>query len=342
MIPASGLAGIRIDAKPGLSLQTGEYVSLKVIKRILGNKWVLGLKGQVLAARSEFDLIPGETIRAQVSRVGRQIFFKINSKPENRLETFIAQSGLALDAVSQQIVAAMLRSGITLNPAMIQRIRELMVRHKGRGNRLARIITMIFDKNLEGDSPAFTGLIELLDFSEEGSKNRGQGRKQRQRRSKKESPGSDELVQLLEERVNAKPGAQYNLLQLFNHFKSNNDNWLIIPYNFKTGSSILSGTLRLLYDPYGKVTRRIVLIVNDDEGSRWSFLLQIRGGKQRLHVFCNREKPRRAGNNSLAGLQAKLQNLGVEVDDTIGEDVAFDGFSLPWEEQSFKRIDTLG
>lgn len=341
MIPASGLAGIRIDAKPGLPLQAGEYVSLKVIKRIMGNKWALGLKGQVLAARSEIELIPGETIRAQVSRVGRQIFFKINSKPENRLETFIAQSGLALDAVSKQIVAAMLRSGLALDPAMIQRIREFLVRHKGRGNRLARIITMIFDKNLEGDSPAFAGLIELLEFGEEGSEKRGQGREQRQRRSKKESPGSDKLVRLLKERVNAKAGAQYNLLQLFNHFKANNDNWLIIPYNFETGSSRLSGTLRLLYDPYGKVTRRIVLIVNDDEGIRWSFLLQIRGGKSRLHLFCNREKHRRAGNNNLAGLQAKLQNLGVEVDDTIGEDGVFDGFSLPWEGQSFKRIDTL-
>ncbi len=128
MIPASGLAGIRIDAKPGLPLQAGEYVSLKVIKRIMGNKWALGLKGQVLAARSEIELIPGETIRAQVSRVGRQIFFKINSKSENRLETFIAQSGLALDSVSKQIVAAMLRSGLTLDPAMIHRIRELVVR----------------------------------------------------------------------------------------------------------------------------------------------------------------------------------------------------------------------
>jgi len=342
MIPASGLAGIRIDAKPGLPLQTGEYVSLKVIKRVMSNKWVLGLKGQVLAARSEIELVPGETIRAQVSRVGRQIFFKINSKPENRLETFIAQSGLALDAVSKQIVMAMLRSGLTLDPAMIQRIRELVIRHKGRGNRLARIIAMIFDKNLEGDSSAFDGFIELLDFGEEGNRERGQGREQRQRRSKKEPPGSDELVQLLKERVNAKPGAQYNLLQLFNHSKSNNDNWLIIPYNFETGSSHLSGTLRLLYDHYVKVTRRIVLIVNDDEGSRWSFLLRVRGGKSRLNLFCNREKLRRVGNNNLAGLQAKLQNLGVEVDDTIGEDGAFDGFSLPWEEQSIKRIDTLG
>jgi len=342
MIPASGLVGIRIDAKPGLSVQAGEYVSLNVIKRIMGNKWALGLKGQVLAARSEIELIPGETIRAQVSRVGRQIFFKINSKPENRLETFMAQSGLALDAVSKQIVAAMLRSGLTLDPAMIQRIRQLLVRHKGRRNRLARVIAMIFDKNLECDSPAFTGLIELLEFGEEGSKNRGQGREQRQRRSKKEFPGSDELVHLLKERVNAKPGAQYNLLQLFNHFKSNNDNWLIIPYNFETGGSRLSGTLRLLYDPYGKVTRRIILIVNDDEGSRWSFLLQRRGGKNRLYLFCSREKHRCEGNNRLAGLQAKLQNLGVEVDDTIGEDGSFDGFSLPWEGQSFKRIDTLG
>ncbi|MBA7543311.1 hypothetical protein ES705_35641 [subsurface metagenome] len=202
---------------------------------------------------------------------------------------------------------------------------------------------MIFDKNLEGDSPAFAGLIELLEFGEEGSENRGQGREQRQRRSKKESPGSDKLVRLLKERVNAKDGAQYNLLQLFNHFKANNDNWLIIPYNFETSSSRLSGTLRLLYDPYGKVTRRIVLIVNDDdEGGRWSFLLQRRGVKSRLYLFCNRKKQRRAGNNNLAGLQAKLQNLGVEVDDTIGEDGVFDGFSLPWEGQSFKRIDTLG
>jgi hypothetical protein len=342
MIPASGFAGIRIDAKPGLPLQAGEYVSLKVIKRIMGNKWALGLKGQVLAARSEIELIPGETIRAQVSSVGRQIFFKINSKPENRLETFIVQSGLELDAVSKNIVAAMLRSGLTLDPAMIQRIRELLVRHRGRRNRLARIIAMIFDKNLAGDSSAFTGLIELLEFGEEGSENRGQGREQRQQRSKKESPGSDELVRLIKERVNAKPGAQNDLLQLFNHYKSNNDNWLIIPYNFETGGSLLSGTLRLLYDPYGKVTRRIVLIVNVDEGSRWSFLLQRRDSKSRLHVFCNREKHRRSGNNNLAKLQAKLQNLGVEVDDTIGEDGAFDGFSLPCEVQSFKRIDTLG
>lgn len=341
MIPAPGLVGIRIDAKPGLPLQVGEYVSLKVIKRVMGNKWALGLKGQVLAARSEIELIPGETIRAQVSRVGRQIFFKINSKPENRLETFIAQSGLPLDAVSKQIVAAMLRCGLPLYPAIIQRIRELLVRHKGRGNRLARIITMLFDKNLEGDSPAFAGLIELLGFGEEGSENRGQGRKQRQRRSKKESHGRDKLVQLLKDRVNAKAGTQYNLLQLFNHFKANNDNWLIIPYNFETGSSLLSGTLRLLYDHYGKVTRRFVLIVNDDEGNRWSFLLQRRDGKNRLHLFCNREKHRWAGSNNLTGLQAKLQNLGVEVDDTIGEDGVFDGFSLPWEGQNFKRIDTL-
>lgn len=342
MIPASELSGIRIDAKPGLSLQAGEYVSLKVIKRIIGNKWALGLKGQVLAARSEIDLFPGETIRARVSRVGRQIFLKINYKSENRLETLIAQSGLATDAVSKQIVAAMLRSGLSLNPAVIQRIRELLSQPQRRenGRRLARIIATLFDKNLEGDSPAFSGLIELLGFGEEGSEKRGQDRKQHH--LKKKSPDRDELVKLLKERVNAKPGVQYNLLQLFNHFKANNDNWLVIPYNFETGGSYLAGTLRLLYDPYGKLLNRIILIVNGDEGSRWSFLLCRRGKKNQLHVFCNQEKFRRAGNNTFPKLQTKLQNLGVEVDDTIGEDETFDGFSLPWEGQSLKKIDTLG
>jgi hypothetical protein len=62
----------------------------------------------------------------------------------------------------------------------------------------------------------------------------------------------------------------------------------------------------------------------------------------RLQAVCAELPPSPRARRGWRRLAQKLQNLGVETDDTIRGDEGFDGFSLPGEAGPYQRVDTEG
>lgn len=333
MIPDSFPPGIRIKAGPELRLRSGDLISLQVIKRIYGNKWAVGLQGRVIPAYSDLDLIPGKTLRVLVNRVGDRYVLKLTDPGVNPIHELLLREGLSSNKVSEQIVASLLRTGIGVKAQIVQQVQKLLDRMKLNPRRFSRLIALLLDKKLDISSPVIEKLIHLLGYGEGNSEK--QDRRYKKRRMPEKISG---IAEELKKSIIESNTDEENTLQLFNHLRGSQETWIIIPYNFSyPEEDHLYGTIRIQYDPFQEKPGRFILIVKQKKGEIWSFILSTR---KRLNIFCNRKQGIKRGRKDLKLLQAKLQNLGVEIDDTIREDAAFDGFSLPWEGISYTRVDT--
>jgi hypothetical protein len=73
-----------------------------------------------------------------------------------------------------------------------------------------------------------------------------------------------------------------------------------------------------------------------------AFHLPLQSKKRSLSIFCDDEQIRRAATRALDSLRSKFNNMGLEVDDTVNEGDAFDGFSPVAEGGTLPSVDTVG
>jgi hypothetical protein len=133
----------------------------------------------------------------------------------------------------------------------------------------------------------------------------------------------------------AKQREEEHPLQLFNHLKAARDNWVVVPFRIDA----LEGTFKLRVPHNHQRAEQIVVEASSGSG-RWSFSLSPKGGKVHLRVFCDDEDLKRQGQQKIRKLMSKLQNHGVEYDDSIYDEREFDGFSPIWEGAGGHQIDT--
>jgi hypothetical protein len=100
----------------------------------------------------------------------------------------------------------------------------------------------------------------------------------------------------------------------------------------------VSGSIRLRRHSPAAEADRLVLTTDGP----WSFVLNRNAGGYRLQAICAGTPPGARAQRGWRRLAQKLQNLGVETDDTIRGDEGFDGFSLPGEAGPYQRVDTEG
>jgi hypothetical protein len=175
-------------------------------------------------------------------------------------------------------------------------------------------------------------LLLLLGYGEQESG----GKRGRQRRR---SPDAEQLAEELRRDVQPAEGGAGSGVQVFNHLRGRDHTWVVIPINYSLdGAGSVYGSIRLCYDVRRQRTERLVVAVRSDRGGKWSFVLLNREEPE-LFVFADSKGERRRP--ELDVLLLKLQNLGVKTDDTIREDLNFDGFDLPWEELSYHNVDTV-
>jgi hypothetical protein len=349
MIPKLVPDAIRINARPELRLRPGDFVSIKVIKRIVGSKYAVALHGRVIPATSKLHLVPGQTLRVLVSRAGDRFELRVAGEKPDPLLELMQREGLGTDKATAVIVASMLKTGLALRASTLSRIKNLLRRLRLEPGRFSRLIAMVIDKKLDLSEEALQDLVGLLAYGDRGGE-REKEEKQR-RRHKQEQPDREEkLVDLLRAAVARDDTDRGNVLQLFNHLKGSLESWIVVPYGFRyqSGSATadrpaveLRGTLRLRYDSRTRTLNRFVLTAAA-AGRRWSLLLNAVGEPLRLTVFASRPDQNLSSSAAWQNLKTKLQNLGVEVDDTIREDSVFDGFSLPWEEIPYQSVNTQG
>jgi hypothetical protein len=156
-------------------------------------------------------------------------------------------------------------------------------------------------------------------------------------------PDPEDVVQELRSAVGEPASAEGSSLQVFNHLRGSEATWVIIPFDYSYGSSgRIYGSLRLRYDPWRKQTDRLIVVARTESGRKWSFALQKSPEEDlELSIFADPVDGRRKVKAEVEGLRLKLQNLGVKIDDTIREDKKFDGFTTPWEELSYRNVDTV-
>jgi hypothetical protein len=350
MIPKLIPDAIRINARPELRLRSGDFVSIKVIKRIVGSKYAVALQGRVIPATSRLELVPGKTLNVLVSRSGNSFELRIAGEKPDPLAELMQREGLGTDKATAVIVAAMLKTGLAVRASTLSRVSSILRRLKLEPGRFSRLIAMIIDKNLDLSGPSLERLVALLGYGDRGGEEENEEKQRRRRRREEEPRRRERLIDLLQAAAAPDEEERGNVLQLFNHMKGSRESWIIVPYGFEYSessadrsrdSSRLGGTIRLRYDSRSRTLNRLVLVVSA-AGRRWSFLLGADREPLKLSVFVSRPVQGLNRSSFWQNLKTKLQNLGVEVDDTIREDSAFDGFSLPWEEVPYQSVNTQG
>jgi hypothetical protein len=337
--PAADLR-LHASARSGLRLRSGDFVSVEVVRRLTGGKWEVSIQGRLLPARTRVELFPGQRLRAQVFLEGRQVRLRLSEPAGSPVRELLARAGLPADAASEAIAVALLRSGLSANPRNVGQARELLERLRLDPRRFSRLVALLLEKGIDIRS---AGVADLLAVLGHGQGEAGEdSRRFRRRQTKGQPQDVAEALRGIVEEAEAQSG-----LQVFNHLRGRDGSWVIVPYSlsFDPGERI-DGSIRLLYDDVGRTTTRAVVTARVERGGRasalWSFRIQKREGGLHLECCCDDEKTIRAAQGRLPGLIRKLGNLGVKADDTIHKDDAFDGFSPPGEDVSYRAVDTVG
>jgi hypothetical protein len=224
-------------------------------------------------------------------------------------------------APAERIAAAFLAAGLAPRPEAVQKVKRLLERLRLPPQGFARLTVMLMEKGVDLDSPGVAALLADLSYGRSGGRGRGQSRPWPAR--------AEELAEELRRGARNAGDGEQTALPLFNHLQPGAEQWFVIPYNYGEAS----GTIRLRRPAPALPADRLVLATGP-----WSFVLNRKAAGFTLRGIRAGAPP---GPRALRGwrrLAQKLQNLGVETDDTIRGDEGFDGFSLPGE----TGVDTEG
>jgi hypothetical protein len=246
------------------------------------------------------------------------------------VRTALQQEGLPTGGTTEAIARALTLSGLPIHADTIERVRVALARTRLPLRRGARLVATLIDKGIDPASPGSEALMAVLAFGERGG---GDPRRYRGR----PFPDTARAVRKLAAGTAVPESAKPAALQAFNHIRGKAQTWVVIPFLFDEGGKRVAGTIRLLYDPFLKRPMRLAMIVDGI-----SFFLPLEGRSRKLSIFCDDPGLRKAAARGLDSLRAKFHNMGMEVDDTIFEGEAFDGFSPIGEGANLPSIDVAG
>jgi hypothetical protein len=293
-------------------------VSVQVLERLGAGRWLVSVRGRTLPVSAEVELTAGARLVARVQRGGGRIMLRVLELATERAE------GRAVPAAADRVAAAFQAAGLNPRPEAVQKVRRLLERLRLAEQGYARLAAMLLRKGVELDSPGVAALLADLAYD------RGQGRG----RSRPWPSRPDQLAGELRSAAQHAGEGEESALPLFNHLQPAVEQWFVIPYSYGEES----GTLRLRRLAPALQADRLVLAT----GGPWSFVLDRTAAGLRLRAIRARQPPDARARKAWRRLAQKLQNLGVETDDTINGDDGFDGFSLPGEAGPYQRVDTEG
>jgi hypothetical protein len=235
-------------------------------------------------------------------------------------------AGPAAAAPADRVAAAFLAAGLNPRPEDVQKVRRLLERLRLPRPAFARLAAMLLGKGVDLESPGVAALLADLSYGQSGGRGRGRARPWPRR------PG--ELAEELRRGARNAGDGEATALPLFNHLQPGAEQWFVIPYSYGE----ISGTIRLRRLAPALEADRLVLAT----GGPWSFVLDRKAASFTLRAVCAGTPPDPRARRGWHRLAQKLQNLGVETDDTIRGDDGFDGFSLPGEAGPYQRVDTEG
>ncbi len=313
-------ATIRITARPGPSLEPGQVVTLSVLKRLGPGAWAVGIEGKVFRARSALELAPGQSVSARVSGQAGRIVLTVVSEALDRFEEALRAQGIELSAETRPIVAALVRGGQPIDRRTVERLRALIARTRLDPGRGARLAATLMDKGLDPAGPGAAEILQLASLGERGGKDH-------RRYRGRPLPGDAQALKrsISEALASASPESG---LQVCNSLAGRSETWVVVPFLYRSEGSDYPGTIKCLVDPWAARLRALVVSVAGERAGRWHFRFDLEG-RRRLGIWCDDPAAARRSRILLDTFRAKVHNMQLEVDDTISDGSAFDGFSTP-------------
>ncbi|MBN1799305.1 MAG: hypothetical protein JW822_12060 [Spirochaetales bacterium] len=326
---------IKLNAGFQFSLKSGDFIYISVIKKVAVNKWAIGIHGKTVPAYSDIELKPGDIIRAQVFIKGNKINLKLMEDKGNLLQEKLQQQGIANDKLSMLIISSLIKAGMAVDAYTIDKIKQLLKIFKKDDRGIISLLIHVFKKGISLDSPQIHELLSLLNY--------GEKRKEKKERKRKQENSAYNIKakKVIKECILRSDDNINNILAVFNQLKAEGENWIIIPYDFNLEQIELSGTIRVLYDPYSKKVLKMVVIVWANDEQRWSFIINTERTPKTMKIYSDSKQMIKKAANGLSELALKLDNNNVKIDDTKFEDENFDGFYPVDEVNYYKSIDTL-
>ncbi|MGA2641384.1 MAG: hypothetical protein ABSG21_10850 [Spirochaetia bacterium] len=330
MTPSPVGGHIRLAIQNASSLHPGETVVVHVIKRLDAGKWAVGVRGKVYPASSELPLEQGAVLRARVSGSAGKLVLTVSDVVPDALLVALQLQGLPRGGLEEIIARTLARSGLPLLPETIQKVKALLTRAGLDDRKSARSAVTLVDKRIDPASPGAAALLRVLAFGQKG----GEDPRRYRGRPLPETPRG---VKEFADSIPAQTGSKSSALQAFNHSAGRTQSWVVIPFVFATGARKIAGTLKILFDAFKSRPLALTLAT---EGI--ALYLPLQGRRRSLSVYCDSERLKRAAVQGLDSLRSKFHNMGLEVDDTVKEGNAFDGFTPVEEEEILPSVDTVG
>ena len=289
-----------------------------MIKQLGAGKWAVGIAGRVYPACSDLPLETGATLRARVGFTGGKLVLVVSDVIPDAIQAALQRQGIATGG------------GLPLLSQTIERLKPLLARSDADPRRAARALAALVDRGIDPGSPAGQALLPVLGFGDKG------GEHPRRYRGKP-LPENRSAVKEFVKGLHAAPSDRPTLLQAYNHLPARSQAWIVIPFAFTKSGQSIAGTMKILLDT---VRQRPLALSLSAEGL--DFHLPLQGKKRSLSIYCDQSPLRRAAAAGLDSLRAKFHNMGLEVDDTIKDGDAFDGYSPIEEASNLPSVDTVG
>jgi hypothetical protein len=331
MTPSPVGGRIHLAPQTGSGLQPGETVTVHVIKRLDAGKWAVGVLGKVYPASSALPFEPGAVLRAKVSGTPGKLVLTVSDVVPDAVLTALQLQGIPRGGPEEMIARTLARAGLPLLPETILKVKALLTRASALDDRkAARSAVTLVDKRIDPGSPGATALLRVLAFGQKG------GEDPRRYRGRP-LPDTPRAVKEYAESLPGQAGASSSALQAFNHSAGKTGSWVVFPFVFTTDARRFAGTIKILFDAFKACPLALTIVT---EGI--ALHLPLTGKRRALTVYGDSQQLKRAAAQGLDSLRAKFHNMGLEVDDTIKEGNAFDGFTPVEEGEILPSVDTVG
>lgn len=331
----SGLSNsIKIHTRRNISVQSGDFVLIQVIKKLSPQKWAIGYNGVVYPAISDVELTPGQILRVRALKDAGSIHFKISSKKEPVSSPVLNHFGLQDDPLSKWIVTVLMKNEMPLSSNNILQIKKILKKIGKDDIKFIGLLVQILGKDISLSSLELKGLTTVMDFGKHG-----QGASGGEEKKKDKDPTPERVKKAVSEGVRGVDRSDNNPLPVFNHLKGKDSSWIILPFKFHYQEGDIAGSIRILRNNYNKSLKKMVLIVHGKDN--WSFYISREKKIIRVMVFSDKWKYIKDKGKNFEEFIVKMRKLGIHVDETIYDDNLFDGFYPVFTENLYKSVDTV-
>ncbi|MAG35658.1 MAG: hypothetical protein CL878_05355 [Dehalococcoidia bacterium] len=137
----------------------------------MGSKWAIGIRGHVVTARTDLELVPGTRLRAHVHSDGAGFVLRLGERPTDALATALARQGVAGDESSKLIARSLMAVGLPVRAETVALLRRIMTSWAPRPplgrltpSRLARSLAVLLARGVDLTSPGVRLLVEQLNY----------------------------------------------------------------------------------------------------------------------------------------------------------------------------------